>query len=616
MKSGPPSTQTSSDKLSFAYPINRGGSVEFKQQPFIIGVLADLSGDTLSSQSGAIHRHFIDITPSTFDDVFRRLSPSICVDIPNILSDTLEERVFRFTSIGDFEPRALVRTAQPFVDLMLCREALANGLQSPSYHDLTPSLLVQQAGLATMCPVALWFRREFERLCAAEAIPNPYQELLHCIDGTITLLLDSILHAPLFSRLHASWLGLQSLVQASESLPSCKIRIFNVNKKDLRPSADTAWKGIVRSVQEAYQTLGGLPFTALIIDHEIHGDTDLNILAALADLASEAFFAVIASADAGMFPTFSFQTINTPELFQFFAPFQKFPNWKRFRSEERARHVFLTVPRIMVRTPYRIPFPNGHTADPAVNANHYLYTETVQTDTRAGFLWGTSVYALATRLAASVATFGWVPTISPEVVPGMIMNMPIYTGPDKQPITVGPPDIAITRAARDRLLKLGFTPLIQCRASSDTAFFGTTSCYKEGARDLVLILIASQFQHYFTALMRESPLATLPLSDFRKELTKLLQRFQQDENTRATQHVPLRGIVLGSKDHDLDADPSTLQIQLTVVFPDPVECFTETLTIDLRPNPTDDRQHQHNTGRSLAFASTIRVGRTHGNIKQ
>src|SRR5687768_16159766 len=93
------------------------------------------------------------------------------------------------------------------------------------------------------------------------------------IDRLLSSQLNEIMHHEDFQKLEGSWRGLNQLVMNSETSTMLKIRVMNVNKKDLLKDLEKAIEfdhsAIFKKVyEEEFGTFGGAPYGALIGDYE------------------------------------------------------------------------------------------------------------------------------------------------------------------------------------------------------------------------------------------------------------------------------------------------------------------------------------------------------------
>ena len=93
------------------------------------------------------------------------------------------------------------------------------------------------------------------------------------LDRMVSLQLNEIMHTEVFQKLEGSWRGLRYLLDKSETSDKLKIRVMNVNKKDLlrdlRRAPEFDQSALFKKVyEEEYGTYGGHPFSCLVGDYE------------------------------------------------------------------------------------------------------------------------------------------------------------------------------------------------------------------------------------------------------------------------------------------------------------------------------------------------------------
>jgi type VI secretion system protein ImpB len=98
--------------------------------PFIMGVMADLSGNTPGVEKVETgQRKFIDIDMDNFDARMASIQPGVSFRVQNKLSDNPDEKMgvqLRFNKMADFEPAAVARQVPALAKLLQAREQLAN----------------------------------------------------------------------------------------------------------------------------------------------------------------------------------------------------------------------------------------------------------------------------------------------------------------------------------------------------------------------------------------------------------------------------------------------------------------------------------------------------------
>jgi type VI secretion system protein ImpB len=99
--------------------------------PFIMGVMADLSGNTPGIEKAEVGlRTFVDIDMDNFDDrMGKMIQPGASFRVENKLAEEPGEKMgvqLRFNKMADFEPAAVARQVPALAKLLKAREQLAN----------------------------------------------------------------------------------------------------------------------------------------------------------------------------------------------------------------------------------------------------------------------------------------------------------------------------------------------------------------------------------------------------------------------------------------------------------------------------------------------------------
>ena len=116
-----------SPRVQIEYDVEVYGSEKKIELPFVMGVLADLSGLSKVPQPTAEERKFLNIDIDNFDERMKAIQPRVAFTVPNTLSDGGVIPVdMTFESIDDFLPDAIARKVPPLAELLLARTQLAN----------------------------------------------------------------------------------------------------------------------------------------------------------------------------------------------------------------------------------------------------------------------------------------------------------------------------------------------------------------------------------------------------------------------------------------------------------------------------------------------------------
>jgi type VI secretion system protein ImpB len=132
-------------RVQITYDVETGGAIEKKELPFVVGVLADLSGQPDQPLPAIKDRKFVEVDRDNFDQVLAKMTPRLAFKVDNKLSDddTKIGCEIRFSSMEDFEPQNVVEQIEPLRKLIELRRKLAN-LRSSLYGNDKLEKMLQQ----------------------------------------------------------------------------------------------------------------------------------------------------------------------------------------------------------------------------------------------------------------------------------------------------------------------------------------------------------------------------------------------------------------------------------------------------------------------------------------
>src|SRR5690348_17169817 len=120
-------------RVQIEYEVELYGAQKKVELPFVMGVMADLSGKPAEALPGVADRKFLEIDVDNFDDRLKSCKPRVAFNVPNTLTGEGNVAVdVTFESMDDFSPAALARKIEPLRKLLEARTQLANLL---SYMD-------------------------------------------------------------------------------------------------------------------------------------------------------------------------------------------------------------------------------------------------------------------------------------------------------------------------------------------------------------------------------------------------------------------------------------------------------------------------------------------------
>ncbi|AXF13435.1 MULTISPECIES: type VI secretion system contractile sheath small subunit [Paraburkholderia] len=114
-------------RVQIEYDVEVYGSEKKVELPFVMGVLADLSGKPLENLPAVADRRFLDIDVDNFDERMKAIKPRVAFAVSNTLSGEGQLMVdMTFESIEDFSPAAVARKVDSLRQLLDARTQLAN----------------------------------------------------------------------------------------------------------------------------------------------------------------------------------------------------------------------------------------------------------------------------------------------------------------------------------------------------------------------------------------------------------------------------------------------------------------------------------------------------------
>lgn len=114
-------------RVQIEYDVEVYGAQKKVQIPFVMGVLADLSGNPAEPLPPVADRKYLEIDVDNFDDRMKSMKPRTTFAVPNTLTGEGNLMVdLTFESMDDFTPGAIARKLEPLSKLMESRQQLAN----------------------------------------------------------------------------------------------------------------------------------------------------------------------------------------------------------------------------------------------------------------------------------------------------------------------------------------------------------------------------------------------------------------------------------------------------------------------------------------------------------
>lgn len=130
-------------RVHITYDVQVGDAIEKRDLPFVVGVMADLSGMPEKALPPIVKRKFVNIDRDNINDVMKKIGPRLAFKVPNRLSedDTNLNVELRFENMDDFQPAKVAQQITPLRKLLELRNSLANVRSSLIGNDKLESML-------------------------------------------------------------------------------------------------------------------------------------------------------------------------------------------------------------------------------------------------------------------------------------------------------------------------------------------------------------------------------------------------------------------------------------------------------------------------------------------
>jgi type VI secretion system protein ImpB len=114
-------------RVQIEYDVETYGSEKKVQLPFVVGVMADLSGKPSEPLPAVADRKMLEIDVDNFDDRLKSMKPRVAFTVPNTLTGEGNLAVdITFESMDDFSPAAVARKVDALNKLLEARTQLSN----------------------------------------------------------------------------------------------------------------------------------------------------------------------------------------------------------------------------------------------------------------------------------------------------------------------------------------------------------------------------------------------------------------------------------------------------------------------------------------------------------
>ena len=375
------------------------------------------------------------------------------------------------------------------------------------------------------------------------------ERLIIEIDKMIARQLDEVLHHPRFQQLEASWRSLLYLVDTEASYDedlSVKIKVLNISwaelAKDVTRALEFDQSHLFRRIySDEFDTPGGEPYGVLLGDYLVShrprsgvSASDTEVLREVGRIATAALCPFIINASSTLFGLDSFAEFAQPLNLHAAFKQREYTVWRSLRDDEAARFIGVTLPRVLMREPYR---------DDGTRRERFSYRENVS-QSRDHYLWGNACYAFGSVLIRAFANTGWFADIRGGVhafgeggVVRQLQHAP-FEG-DRRRVAVRPAtDIQLDDLAERELSDYGFIPLCSRHSAGHSAFYSNSSLHEPAnygseianinaklSAMIQYMLCVSRFGHYIKVIGRDKIGSYVNAEDCQRILQNWLNQY-------------------------------------------------------------------------------------------
>lgn len=132
-------------RVQITYDVETGGAMQKVELPFVVGVLADLSGTPTQPLKPLKERKVVNVDRDNFNDVLAKSGARTAFKVDNKLTDEGSKLAveLNFKSIDDFEPQRVAEQVGPLRELLHMRQQLSQLMSKMEGNDKLEQLLTE-----------------------------------------------------------------------------------------------------------------------------------------------------------------------------------------------------------------------------------------------------------------------------------------------------------------------------------------------------------------------------------------------------------------------------------------------------------------------------------------
>lgn len=131
-------------RVQITYDVETNGAMVKTELPFVVGVLADLSGQPKDKLPALKQRKVVSVDRDNFNSVLEKATPRVAMKVDNKISGDGKLGVeLNFKHIDDFEPARVAEQVGPLRELLEMRQRLTQLMSKMEGNDKLEELLGQ-----------------------------------------------------------------------------------------------------------------------------------------------------------------------------------------------------------------------------------------------------------------------------------------------------------------------------------------------------------------------------------------------------------------------------------------------------------------------------------------
>jgi type VI secretion system protein ImpB len=136
-------------RVRIDYKVETEGAEPILELPFVVGVMADLSGMSKEAKKPIKQRKFVPIDRDNFSDVMERAAPRVAFRVANKVGDKPDELLnvdLQFKKMEDFDPARIAEQVPVLNELLQMRKKLTELLGKMEGNDALEKMLAEVIG--------------------------------------------------------------------------------------------------------------------------------------------------------------------------------------------------------------------------------------------------------------------------------------------------------------------------------------------------------------------------------------------------------------------------------------------------------------------------------------